>query len=111
MKNPLWMIETRREELDRLIANTQAAGGKLLQSNQEKFLETVTKVEALSPLKVLSRGYAIASSEGKTLYSIKSVCIGEIIKNTLADGEFFSEIVKINETKKKGKKYEENNEV
>ena len=51
-----------------------------------------SKLNALSPLNVLSRGYAIAYNDNKPIKSVSDVKKGDNIKIQVTDGEFFAEV-------------------
>lgn len=55
----------------------------------------VAKLEAISPLATLSRGYAIAKGDKGAIRSVDDVKAGEIIELALADGEISAEIKEI----------------
>lgn len=71
---------------------------KLKDKRAEHVLVT-EKLSALSPLSVLSRGYAIAESTHGTVNSINAVSVGDEINLRLLDGELSASVTKI--TKKK----------
>lgn len=50
-------------------------------------IETISKLDTLSPLKTLTRGYVIAQKEGKSLKSIKKLEKDDIINLRFIDGE------------------------
>ena len=51
-------------------------------------MQLISKIDALSPLKTLSRGYSVAQKEdGKVVKSINDVNINESLKLTLTDGK------------------------
>ena len=62
-----------------------------------KFTENVARLEALSPLKILSRGYAAVEKNGKTVNSVQGLTKGEEITLKLSDGSLDCNIVKVNE--------------
>ena len=54
---------------------------------KRRFVEQTAKLDAMSPLKVLTRGYAMAqTADGSVLRSISQVELGERIRVSLADG-------------------------
>lgn len=55
-------------------------------SSQEQVKKLGAKLEALSPVAVLQRGYAVAEKNDKTLNSVKELKVGDKIKLTLKDG-------------------------
>lgn len=59
-----------------------------LKDNKIKLIRTVSKLDTLSPLKTLTRGYAILEKEDKTVItSVKDVKSGDTVKVVLQDGE------------------------
>ena len=59
-----------------------------LKDNKIKLIRTVSKLDTLSPLKTLTRGYAILEKEDKTVItSVKEIKTGDIVKVVLQDGE------------------------
>jgi exodeoxyribonuclease VII large subunit len=50
-----------------------------------RFSNIVSKIDALSPLKVLNRGYAIVS-KGNIIKTINDTMVGDNIKIRLSDG-------------------------
>lgn len=58
-----------------------------LKENQKKEIELISKLDALSPLKTLTRGYCIAEEKGKILKSAKSLKINDVIDLKFCDGE------------------------
>ncbi|MGB4372292.1 MAG: exodeoxyribonuclease VII large subunit, partial [Halanaerobiales bacterium] len=67
---------------------------KELNGLQEKFQILNGKLESLSPLKTLARGYSISTYQGKVIDSIKTVEIGQEIQILVKDGEIKSRIVR-----------------
>ena len=56
----------------------------------------VAKLDALSPLKVMTRGYSVALSKDNILKSVDNVCKGDEIKVKLADGTLDCMVENIN---------------
>jgi len=79
---------------DRL-TNAQAS---LLQQTQQRFLNSVQLLDAISPLSVLSRGYGITtSSEGKVISSIRQTSKDQTIQTRLEDGNIISTVISTSE--------------
>lgn len=67
---------------------------KLKQKDSEKkFGLIVSKLDALSPLKTLSRGYAIIEKENKIIKSCNDLKDGDAVKLMLADGKKDARII------------------
>ena len=66
-------------------------------SNQNKkkheFYSLISTLDALSPLKVINRGYSIVEKDGKTINSIQNVNKDEQIKIRLNDGNLITKVV------------------
>ena len=81
-------VDIRRMELDRFLAQLSAAGEKLLNGRRSDIAGSAAALDALSPLKVLSRGYLVASDQdGKTLKSVRQLFVGEHIRLRFIDGQ------------------------
>ena len=67
---------------------------KLLSSKAEA-AKLISKLDALSPLKVLSRGFCLATNKNNVIHSVEDIKEGDLIKMKLEDGEMDAEIKKI----------------
>jgi len=76
----------------------------IYKASKSTFETLVGRLEALSPLATLSRGFAFVSRipEKKPLTSIKEVNKGDDIKTRLKDGTFYSTVTDIDKDHKKG---------
>ncbi len=54
----------------------------------DRYLKTVGKLDELSPLKILTRGYSITQKMGKVVSSIKNIKIKDKLQVLLSDGKF-----------------------
>ena len=67
---------------------------KFLQNGESNFALLLTKLDALSPLAVLKRGYSIAkATSGKPISGVGDVDVGEQIYIRLADGELKAKVI------------------
>jgi len=64
-----------------------------------KFTQAAAVLDNMSPLKVIDRGYAIATSGGKVIRDPKQVKPGDELKVQVAKGEITAEVLKIKELK------------
>jgi exodeoxyribonuclease VII large subunit len=80
---------------DRLRDRLDRIGHTLLQQPNQRLAAAGTRLQALSPLAVLDRGYALVfNAEGKLLRSTASTTEGETITTRLAQGQLTSRILK-----------------
>ncbi len=87
LQGPAVYLEQRRKSLELLKNRLATAQSQMIGKHKQRFLTYTAKLDAMSPLKVLSRGYAMAQNEGReVLRSIKQVSTGENIYIQLSDG-------------------------
>lgn len=88
MLDPMASIDDRRIELDRYRDRLISEQERINQQKKHELLRLAASLDAMSPLKVLSRGYAIAGdAEGKVIKSISDVSKGDRLSLRLTDGE------------------------
>ena len=58
-----------------------------------KYIELISKLDALSPLKTLTRGYSIVETDNKIIKSSKQLSAGDKIKLRFSDGQKNAEIL------------------
>ena len=97
-RNPLpHYVEKKTQQYAQLAQQLQFAIEKKLTKEQQKFQEFCTKIDGLSPLKILARGYSVTqTSQGEILRSTQNLEIGTQITTKLSQGEIVSEIIKVN---------------
>ena len=87
LTEPTAAIDNRRMELDRCRERLCTAQTQQLGRYRQSFVGLAASLEAMSPLRVLTRGYSIASDrEGNCLYSTAQLHIGDEIRLRLSDG-------------------------
>lgn len=80
-------IQDRRLQLDNTQQQLSLIAQKRLSAQQQRFATLATSLDALSPLRVLGRGYAMAQCEdGTVLKSAAQVAVGENIHLRLGQG-------------------------
>ena len=87
LTDPLAFVQDRRLQLDYMQDKMTSAARTHWDREARRFAGTVAKLDALSPLKVLGRGYAMARTEdGGILRSSAQVRPGDRIELRLAQG-------------------------
>lgn len=98
LRSPTGYLDRREKDLGLLKEKLLAAQNRELSKAQQKYVANVAKLDAMSPLKVLSRGYAMAQKEtGELIRSVKQTTTGEGIVVSLADGKLNASILSIKE--------------
>ena len=87
MQSPMGYIDVKRMEVDMQRTRLLSAQEQRLAGARHTFGRMAASLDALSPLKVLGRGYAIASSaDGETIRSVADAEVGAPIEVRLRDG-------------------------
>lgn len=95
-KNPMYAIENRRQRLDESATAFESAIRSGLTAKRDKLSAAAASLELLSPLKVLARGYSIASgADGQVIRSIKDTQKGEPIVLRVTDGRVFCSVDRV----------------
>ena len=88
MTDPTAHIDNRRIELDHVRDRLAAVGDRKLSRCRQSFVALTAALDAMSPLRVLSRGYAIAEKEdGSTVKSVDMLSPGDGFCLQLWDGK------------------------
>ena len=87
LRSPTGYIEQREKSLEMLKNRLVAAQNQNIHRKNQRYIAAVSKLDAMSPLKVLTRGYSMAQTErGEVLRSVSQVDLGERIQISLSDG-------------------------
>ena len=87
MLNPTAYIDQKRLELDSAENSLISRYERLLAGKKHSYIKYAASLDALSPLKVLGRGYAIATDEkGVAVTNADKVSIGDKLNMSLSSG-------------------------
>ena len=90
---PERLFEDRKMQLLMLGQRLDTASSNTLTQNKHRLSEISAKLEALSPLGILSRGYSVATAgDGKVLSSINDVSKDDIITVRVKDGKIHTRV-------------------
>lgn len=88
LTNPESMINNQKIYLDSLYKSFENSISKIAEAKKKELSVLVSKLDGLSPLGTLSRGFSVTKDEkGNVLRSVKQVKKGDLLKVTLTDGE------------------------
>lgn len=105
MRSPTGFIDQRRLELDSIRLRLDSAASARLNREKQRFASLAAKLDALSPLKVLGRGYSIAlDSEGRAVKEAGQLRPGDRLSLRLAKGEADCLVESVNGGKSSGRK-------
>ena len=85
-REPLRKVNDNYLSLDNLLKRLEAGIKIKSEKEKNKYIELVAKLDALSPLKTLSRGYSITEKEGKIIKSKDELIKGDKIDLRFIDG-------------------------
>ena len=78
LEGTLGFVERLKSRLEAASARLNGAADASLAARKNEYVRLAAKLDALSPLKVLSRGYAIAlDAEGRAVKDARGVAVGE----------------------------------
>ena len=87
LRTPTGYLEQRRQNVLLLKNRLLSAQTQSVERKRRWFVEQTAKLDAMSPLKVLTRGYAMAQmKDGTVLRSVQQVDIADEIAVTVGDG-------------------------
>lgn len=101
LRSPTGYLEQREKSLELLKNRLVSAQNAGITRKNQRYIAAVSKLDAMSPLKVLTRGYSMAQTErGEVLRSVRQVELGERIHIALGDGKLSATVM---EKKEEGK--------
>lgn len=93
-KVPLDKINKYRLIIDNLMNKSESTLRYKVEKYRTRCIKSITKIDTLSPLKTITRGYSVTeSSDGKVIHKVSDVKPNDEIKITVTDGKI-SAIVK-----------------
>lgn len=103
--NPVNQIERKKNNLDRLMDRLENSTAKKVNSGRTRFIQSTASLEALSPLKIMNRGYSLVFNESNELIKSSSqVETGDKIKVSLQTADLICSVDKKVERDQDGKK-------
>lgn len=91
-------LQQRTKALQLLQSRLSAAGQRQVNQKNQRFIALTAKLDAMSPLKVLTRGYAMAlGQDGKVLRSVEQVQPQDAVSIRLADGTIYVNVINVEE--------------
>ena len=92
-KEPTRRIQENYIKIDSYVKQLENLINKTKEKNKNKYIELVSKLDTLSPLKTLTRGYSIIEKDGKIVKSITDLQEDNEISIRLKDGEKQAKII------------------
>ena len=94
LQSPTGYLDQRRKSLQLLQNRMVSAQTRLVERKNNRFIANVSKLDAMSPLKVLTRGYAlVAKEDGTIVRSVHDVKHKEPIAVRVSDGTIVASVI------------------
>ena len=107
LMDPGVYLDNRRMDVDRMRDRLLAAQERQLSVKKQHFVKLGAGLDAMSPLRVLSRGYTVTMDEkGKALKSVKELSAGQRLRLCFRDGGARCRVEEIDEGENHGGKQE-----
>ena len=98
LTSPEQYILQRKKALELLKGRVFTAQTRAIHAHKQRFIAATAKLDAMSPLKVLTRGYAMAQDEEKNLVrSVKQTRPGDQLYISVSDGVLTTTVTEIKE--------------
>lgn len=98
LQSPEGYLRQREKSLELLRNRLIAAQDRMLSVKRQRFVGSVAKLDAMSPLKVLTRGYALTEDQdGQLIRSVRQLKTGDHITIRLSDGQAAARVEQIKE--------------
>ncbi|MBR4797640.1 MAG: exodeoxyribonuclease VII large subunit, partial [Oscillospiraceae bacterium] len=79
-------LESHRKGIKDAMLQADSAASVLAQRKRDALGRAEAELDSLSPLRILTRGYAYVTSQGKNIRSVRQVSAGDGLRVTLSDG-------------------------
>ena len=98
LQSPMGYLQQRQKSLELLHNRLLAAQNQCISRNNQRYVALTAKLDAMSPLKVLTRGYAMAQTpDGKVVRSVSQVSCGDRIRISFSDGKLTATVTDVKE--------------
>ena len=100
LKGPTQYIKLKKNTLENFKSRLVAAQKQKLSRKRQNFISLTAKLDAMSPLKVLTRGYSVAENEeGQIIRSVSQIEKGSGVNVFVSDGVFSATVTDVKERK------------
>lgn len=86
LKNPLTTYEVKKEKLFNLRELLKKEMNVIMDNNKHKYEIVINKLDLLSPLNILSKGYSVVAKDNKVIKSTKDLKINDSLNIRMSEG-------------------------
>ena len=99
--SPTGYLEQKRQNLQRVQERMLSAQMRSIDRKKQGFIGLTAKLDAMSPMKVLTRGYAMTQTDkGEVIRSVRQTVPGDAIRISLSDGTLCAAVTDVKENVK-----------
>ena len=92
-KEPLQKINEKAMSLDMLVKSMENSVKTRLNQSKAQAGEIIAKLDSLSPLKTLARGYNIAQKDNKVISKKEDISLEDILTLKFIDGDVITKVI------------------
>jgi exodeoxyribonuclease VII large subunit len=93
LQSPTGYFDQKQQQLELLKNRLIAAENQNIACSTQRYVALTAKLDAMSPLKVLTRGYSMAQNgRGEVVRSVSQVAPGDTIGISLSDGKILATV-------------------
>lgn len=101
LQSPEVYLQQRRKALMLLESRLFSLQQQSINRYRQRFISCTAKLDAMSPLKVLTRGYAMAQTDcGEIVRSVRQLVPGDVVHITVSDGAVSASVISKEENAK-----------
>ena len=93
LNNPELIYKSKKDQFNNLLDKLNINIKNNLNTNTNKYLLLINKLEALNPLSTIKRGYSIIRKNNKIVSSTKNIKKDEILEIELVDGKINTKVI------------------
>jgi exodeoxyribonuclease VII large subunit len=95
LTSPDQVLNQKRSEIELLQLKMRTAVDRKLENRSFGLKNAMAKLDTLSPLKVVDRGYSVVTSAGKLIKSYKQVKNGDELNIQLSQGQLIANVIEV----------------
>lgn len=98
LRSPTGYLDQKRQILERVRERMLSAQMRSIDRKKQDFIGLTAKLDAMSPMKVLTRGYAMTQSDsGDVIRSVRQIAMGDSIRISMSDGVLRATVTDVKE--------------
>ena len=96
--SPTGYLDQKRQNLMRIQERMLAAQIRFVDRKKQGFIGLTAKLDAMSPMKVLTRGYVMTQKDsGEVVRSVRQTDVGDTLRISLSDGQLCATVTEVKE--------------